>query len=349
MSTARPSVAGEERPAVGGLDVERFVRERRGRWGRLESLLHDVEGLPDHEMGAARLLELVRLYRQTCSDLNEARSYTANPELLARLNELANRGYRVAYRRSHGRRLAGEVARFFSSGAPAAFRRERLFVLAAAGSLLLGSLLGFGAVVADRSNAERLIPEAFFDESPARRVDRIEQGKERIGSIEEASAFGAFLFSHNIQVSFLAFSLGVFGMVGGVAILFYNGVILGAVAATYLLDGVQVFFLAWVGPHGALEIPAIVFGGAAGLRLGHALLSPGPISTGASLRRAFPSVWRMLLTTCLVLVAAGLIEGSFSQFSAKTIPYPLKIGAAAFLFAGLFGYLFLRRIDPEDA
>jgi uncharacterized membrane protein SpoIIM required for sporulation len=336
-------------PGLGGLDLERFLRERKGRWNRFEALLRDVERLPDHEMGKPRLLELVRLYRQTCSDLNQARSYTANPELLGRLNELANRGYRVVYRRSHGRRLGAEVRQFLTTAAPAAFRRERTAVLAATLAFVLGSLLGFGAVLLDRTSGERLVPDAFFTESPAQRVERIEKGEERIGSLEEASAFGAFLFSHNIQVSFLAFSLGALTLVGGVVILFYNGVILGAVAALYLLDGVHVFFLAWVGPHGALEIPAIVFGGAAGLRLGHALLRPGSLSTGASLRRAFPSVWRMLLTTALVLVAAGLIEGSFSQFSAKTIPYPLKIAAAAALFAGLVSYLFLRRLPEEEA
>jgi hypothetical protein len=77
----------EARPA--GLDVERFVRERRTRWQRFDALLREVERLPDHEMGSARLLELVRLYRQTASDLNEARSGTANPQLLSRLNDLA--------------------------------------------------------------------------------------------------------------------------------------------------------------------------------------------------------------------------------------------------------------------
>ena len=328
------------------IELDRFIRERGGRWARLDSLLGEVDRLPDHEMGAARLVELVRLYRQTCSDLNEARSYTANPELLARLNDLANRGYRVVYRRSHGRRLAGETGRFFRTGAPAAFRLERAFVLSAAASLLLGALVGFGAVLADPSNGERLVPEAFFSDSPARRVEKIERGEERIDSLEKAAEFGAFLFSHNIQVSFLAFSLGALTIVGGPAILFYNGAVLGAVAAMYLLDGVGVFFLAWVGPHGALEIPAIVFGGAAGLRLGQALLRPGSLSTGESLRRAFPSVWRMLLMTCLVLVLAGLIEGSFSQLSARTVPYPAKIAAAGALFAALFFYLFVRRVEP---
>jgi uncharacterized membrane protein SpoIIM required for sporulation len=340
----RASAAGAAASAgLGGMDVERFVRERRPRWSRLEALLNDVERLPDHALGVTRLLELVRLYRQTCSDLNEARSYTANRDLLSRLNGLAGRGYRFVYRRSHGERVALEVRRFFETGAPAAFRRERAFVLAAALSFLVGAALGFGAVLADRRNAERLIPQALFTESPKQRVERVESGEERIDSLEKATEFGAFLFTHNIQVSLLAFSLGAVTIVGGAWVLFSNGVLLGAVAASYLLDGVHVFFLAWVGPHGALEIPAILFGGAAGLRLGQALLLPGPLSSGASVRRAFPSVWRMLLTTALVLVVAGLIEGSFSQFSGKTIPYPVKIATAAILFTSLFGYLFGRR------
>lgn len=342
-SPLRPSSA----PVGRGLDVERFVRERRSRWGRFEQILRDVERVPDHEMGAERLLELVRLYRQTCSDLNEARSYTANAELLSRLNSLAGRGYRLVYRRSHGRLILGEVRRFLLHGIPAAFRKERVAVIIATVAFLCGIFVGFGAVVGDRANGKRLVPEEFFSESPRERVERIESGHERIDTLEEASEFGAYLFSHNIQVSFLAFSLGAVSVVGGVWLLFYNGVILGAIGALYVLDGVHVFFMAWVGPHGALELPAIVFAGAAGICMGRALLTPGDLSTGESVRRAFGSVWRMLLGVCLILVVAGLVEGSFSQFTARTVPHELKIALAVALFAGLLFYVFVRRIEEE--
>ena len=43
------------------------------------------------------------------------------------------------------------------------------------------------------------------------------------------------------------------------------------------------------------------------------------------------------------LVVAGLIEGSFSQFSAKTVPYPLKIAVAVALDLGLLADLFVPR------
>src|SRR4029078_170349 len=124
-------------------------------------------------------------------------------------------------------------------------------------------------------------------------------------------------------------------------LLFYNGVTLGAVAAMYALDGVTGFFFAWVGPHGGLEIPAIVFGAAAALVTGRAMLAPGDRTRGAALRESFPDAWRMMAATALILVVAGLVEGAFSQFSSKTSPTALKVSVAAVLFTSLMGYLFV--------
>jgi uncharacterized membrane protein SpoIIM required for sporulation len=323
--------------------VERFVHERSDRWRRLEELLDDADRTSESELGPERIRELVRLYRQAATDLNEARSWTADPELLGRLNALCGRGYRFVYSARREGSLRGQVRRFFAADLPAAFRREARWVAAAAAALLLGTLLGAGAVLLRPTAAADLIPGQFFTESPRQRVAQIEREDERVARVEQAADFGAFLYTHNIQVSFLAFSLSALTLVLGFCYLFWSGLFLGAIAATYYLDGVSVFFLAWVGPHGALELPSIVFAGAAGLVLGRALLLPGDLSRGAAVRAVFPTVWRMMLGVMLLLVAAGLVEGSFSQFSAKTVPYPLKIGVAAVLFISLLGYLFYQR------
>jgi uncharacterized membrane protein SpoIIM required for sporulation len=331
------------------MDLDRFLMTRRAGWARLESLLDLAERGTERALGAATLQEILGLYRQACSDLQEARAGTGNPAVLGRLNDLTGRGYRFVYRRAPGRAVKGALVRFFRRDLPLTFQRERGSVLAAATALVLGAVIGLAAVMADRRHGERLIPEAFFSESPRDRVNRIEKDEERVDSVEEALTFGASLYTHNIKVSFAAFGLGALGLLGGVAILFYNGVILGAVAGMYALDGVSTFFVAWVGPHGALEIPAIVFGGAAGLRAGRALLLPGDLTVGASLRQAFPTVWRMMVGAALILVVAGLIEGSFSQFTARTIPYGVKIGVAGLLFVSLHLYLFLPRRDEVPA
>jgi uncharacterized membrane protein SpoIIM required for sporulation len=324
------------------MNIDRFLSDRRPVWDALDALLARAE---DVELSRAEMQELVGLYRRACSDLNRARTQTANPEILGHLNQHTGRAYRFIYRAGHETQPWPAFVKLLTREIPSAFRRERVAILVAAGAFLLGTLFGSAAILVDPANGERLVPPMFFTESPKERVEKIERGDERIATVEDALLFGASLYTHNIRVAFLAFALGALTIVLGVGILFYNGVLLGAVATLYILDDVSLFFFAWVGPHGALELPAIVFGGAAGLIVGRALLMPGSLSRGASLRRVLPSVWRIIIGVALTLICAGIIEGSFSQFSAKTIPYALKISVAALLFLGLTAYLFLRRTD----
>jgi len=326
------------------MNIERFLSDRRPVWDSLDALLTRADEM---ELSRAQTQELVELYRRTCSDLNQARSYTANPEIIGHLNQLTGRAYRYIYRAARETPVWATFVKLVTREIPAAFRRERLYVLIAASAFLAGTLFGSVAVFLDPANGERLVPPEFFTESPHERVEKIERNEERVDNVEKAALFGASLYTHNIQVSFLAFSLGALTILLGIVILFYNGVILGAIGTLYALDNVSVFFFAWVGPHGALEIPAIIFGGAAGLLAGRALLMPGNLSRGSSLRRVLPSVWRMIIGAALTLVMAGIIEGSFSQFSSKTIPYALKIAVAILLFLGLTTYLFLRRTGEE--
>jgi uncharacterized membrane protein SpoIIM required for sporulation len=213
----------------------------------------------------------------------------------------------------------------------------------AAIALALGAVVGFTAVIRDPAQARALLPDQFFTQSPAARVEKIESGKEPIDTLRKATEFGSFLYTHNIQVSFLTFAAGALTFAGGLLLLFYNGVILGAVAAQYLAEGAGTFFVAWVGPHGALELPSIVFAGAAGLLAGNALLMPGDSGRSAALRDAFPAVFRMLSACAALLVCAGLIEGSFSQLSARSVPYAAKIAVALALFAATCAWLFGRR------
>ena len=322
------------------MDIEQFLSDRRPVWDQLDALLTRAE---ESDLSRTETHEMVELYRRACTDLNRARSYTANPEILGYLNQLTGRAYRYIYRAAHETPVWATFVKLVTREIPAAFRKERLYVILAASAFLFGTMFGSIAVLIEPSNGERLVPPDFFTESPRERVEKIERGEERISNVEQALLFGASLYTHNIKVSFLAFSLGALTIVLGLVILFYNGVILGAIGTMYILDDVPLFFFAWVGPHGALELPAIIFGGAAGLLAGRALLMPGNLSRAASLRRVLPSIWRMIIGAALTLVCAGIIEGSFSQFSSKTIPYELKITVAVLLFIGLMTYLFLRR------
>src|SRR6185436_4927306 len=109
---------------------------------------------------------------------------------------------------------------------------------------------------------------------PRDRVAREEkmQGRQLDG---QKSGFSAQLITNNTRVSIMAMSLGLSWGIGTVTVLFYNGVILGAVIQDYIRDGQGRFLAGWLLPHGVIEIPAILLAGQAGLLLAGALIGWG--------------------------------------------------------------------------
>ena len=91
--------------------------------------------------------------------------------------------------------------------------------------------------------------------------------------------------TNNIQVTLVAFAGGItFGALTVYA-LFFNGLLLGVIGGLAIGAGNGVAFLRLISSHGPLEISCIVVGGIAGLRMGWALIRPGPLRRGTSLRR----------------------------------------------------------------
>src|SRR5688572_29653027 len=126
------------------MNIERFLLDRRPVWESLDALLVRADEV---ELSRGEMQELVELYRRTCSDLNRARSYTANPENLGHLNQLTGRAYRFIYRAAHETPVWSSFVRLVKHEIPAAFRRERLYVAIATAAFLAGTLFGSLAVL----------------------------------------------------------------------------------------------------------------------------------------------------------------------------------------------------------
>src|SRR5438552_10789077 len=131
---------------------------------------------------------------------------------------------------------------------------------------------------------------------------------------------------HNTRVSILTLALGMTWGVETIVMLFYNGIMLVAVAVDYTAAGQTKFLLGWLLPHGAIEIPAILIAGQAGLVLALALIGWGE---RASFRTRLRQVSRDLVTlifgVAVLLVWAGFVEAFLSQYHEPIIPYSLKI------------------------
>jgi uncharacterized membrane protein SpoIIM required for sporulation len=120
------------------------------------------------------------------------------------------------------------------------------------------------------------------------------------------------IFTNNIQVAFFAFAGGVLFALGTVYVLVTNGLLLGGVLGAAQYYGVTPLLLAFISPHGYLELTCIVIAGAAGLMMGDALLRPGLLMRREAVARAARRAVELVMGAAPVLIAAGLIEGFVS-------------------------------------
>jgi uncharacterized membrane protein SpoIIM required for sporulation len=128
--------------------------------------------------------------------------------------------------------------------------------------------------------------------------------------------------------------------IGTILMLFYNGVVLGAIATDYVADGQARFLLGWLLPHGVIEIPAILIAGQAGVLLALALIGRGSrIQLTTRLREASRDVVTLSFGFALLLVWAGFVEAFLSQYHEPVIPYDAKIAFGVIELTLLILYL----------
>lgn len=322
------------------IDLPRFVDEEKPNWQELEKALDRIEREPEWRMSLAELSKFHYLYQRTSAGLARLETFANEPGLRAYLESLVARAYSEIH---ETREPAGKWRpwRWFTEAFPRAFRRRVAAFWLAAGLTVLGSCFGAVALGIDSEAKDVIMPFDGLRGTPTERVKKEESGsRDRLAG--HKSTFAAQLMTHNTQVSIFTMALAITWGIGTSIMLFYNGVILGAVAFDYVRDGQTQFLLGWLLPHGAVEIPSILIAGQAGFVLASALIGWGSrISRRARLREVGPDLMALMLGVAVMLVWAGLVESFLSQYHQPVIPYGLKI-AFGLIEMGALG-LFLAR------
>jgi uncharacterized membrane protein SpoIIM required for sporulation len=329
------------------IDLQRFLADEQPVWAELESLLDRFEDDPGHRLDLEQAKRFHYLYQRTSADLGKLATFNSEPQLRRHVESLVARAYgEIHETRAKPHRLA--PLRWFFVVFPQTFRRHArkfaLSVIATAAGCLFGAL----ALSLDPAAKPVLMPFSHLQGDPNERVAQEEkQAKERdpLGG-DRKTAFSGYLMTHNTRVSIFTLALGVTWGVGTVLMLFYNGVILGAVAADYVAAGQTKFLLGWLLPHGVIEIPAVLVAGQAGLLLAAALIGwrdRQPMA--ARLRAASPDLVTLIGGVAVMLVWAGVVEAFLSQYHQPIIPYEAKIAFGVVEMALL--WLFLAKSGKE--
>ncbi len=272
--------------------------EPRPDLDELDGLLRRAGGRPER-LGPAAVLRLGALYRAAAAELAATRRRaTAGDPGLLRLEDLVTRGRQAVYG-DDGER--GSLRSFFATGYwRTVAERPGLLALAAALLFVPALLTGVWAAT-DPDAALGIVPGEF------------RQAVEPVGdtgmSGEETAAFSSQVLTNNIYVTFLAFAMGMAFGLGTAFVLVYNGAILGAIAGGAIEAGNGVELVEFIAAHGIIELSCIVVAAMAGLRLGSALLRPGPRTRGEALAAEARAAVMVVLGTAPWLVLAGFIEG----------------------------------------
>jgi uncharacterized membrane protein SpoIIM required for sporulation len=315
------------------MDVDRFTRERTAGWEELAELVRAAGSKPQR-LGAESLLRLGRRYRAAAADLALARRLFPGQPITRRLERLVTEARQSVYATEARRR---SLWAFLATGYWQRVReRPRLLLLALA--LLFGPLvLATVWAIDDPAAALGIVPAEF--QSAA------EPGAGEDLAAEDSAAFASAIYTNNIRVTFLAVAGGILLGLGSAALTIFNGGFIGAIVGLTIENGTVDGLLRFILSHGLLELSCIAVSCMAGLRLGWAIVDPGPLTRGASLRREARAAMEIVLGTMPWLVLAGLIEG----FVSPRQP-PLAVAAAiGVVVAAAYWTLLIWRGGPDHA
>ena len=277
-------------------------------WTELDVLLDRVlrrrkAGPGAHEdVSGARV---AALYRRACEQLALARARSYPAYLVDRLERLTADGHQVIYRQ-HAFGIA-RLKAILAVEFPCAVRAQARYVAAAAALFFLPTFV-VGLVV---YNHPDLILSVVSSATVASFEQMYSPAAESIGRVREATTdwmmFG-FYVRNNIGVAFQCFAGGLFAGLGSLFFLAYNGAFSGAIAGYLTERGMAPTFYSFIVTHSAFELTAIVLSGAAGLRIGHALLSPGRLTRRQALVHATQDSAVILYGVVAMLLVAAAIE-----------------------------------------
>ena len=123
----------------------------------------------------------------------------------------------------------------------------------------------------------------------------------------------------------------------------FNGLTIGAVAGHLTGIGYHQPFWSFVIGHGAFELTAITFAGAAGLQLGAALLAPGCRTRAQALRLAAKHGIQLVCGATACLLIAAFVEAYWSSMTLTTPTIKYIVGAALWLLVGAY-FMFAGRV-----
>jgi uncharacterized membrane protein SpoIIM required for sporulation len=288
------------------VDVDAFVAAHRAEWNRLDDLVRRRR-----KLSGAEVDELVSTYQRAATHLSQLRSAGHDPALAAQLSSRLARA-RAAISGAHVPAWRS-VGAFAAVGFPAMAYRARWWWLGTAVISLAVALISGWWIARTPAVQASLLSKS--------QVSSVVNHQFRSYYSQAApSAFAFKVWTNNVLVAAEALIFGVLLGIPTLWVLLQNSLNLGIDGGLLIGHGKTAEFFGLILPHGMLELSAVFLAAAAGLRLGWAVIDPGP----RPCVRALAEEGRATITIALGLIVVLLVSGVIEAF---VTPSPLPTWA----------------------
>ncbi len=297
-----------------------FIRQNSKKWADFERTLADPNRDPDR---------LHDLYIQITDDLSHARTFYPTRSVRAYLNGLGQLIFSDVYKQKKS--PLSKLRYFFTDELPQVIYESRWSFFWAIAFFALSFAIGFFSSMMDESFLKTILGDEYVNMT----VENIKKG-DPMAVYKSSGRFDMTfgIMANNIRVTLVYFILGIFAGVGSVAMMMYNGIMLGAFLQFFSRYNLVAEANLTVWMHGSLEISAIVIGTAAGITMGRGLLFPGTYTRLQAFQMSARRGIKIMVGVIVMLVFAALIEGNLTRHT------ELGMSRGVFIAANLAAILF---------
>lgn len=299
-----------------------WLKKRLPQWRRLEQLLHTQRGRKDQSSEEA--LEFINHYRSMSRDVSLARHVLPGSRITIYLESLLAQANDLIHRRHYPLRL--ELLRFLRDEIPAAVRELYRPIVFSFVIFVLSGLFGWWLV----STYPELV-SLVASEEMIRTVQRGSLWTDDLLNVLPPAFLSVSILTNNIMVTLFAFALGVFYGLGTIYIMGLNGLMLGGVFAFTHQYGMADRLFEFVIAHGMVEISVIILAGAAGMKMGEALIRPGQLTRATAFQQAISKAGKLIALGVPLLIGAGIIEGNISPNHQYDLTVRITVGMCYWL------------------
>lgn len=302
----------------------KFVEQNKEKWQEFEADFRSKN--KDPQLLRARMVQIT-------DDLSYSRTFYKNRSVRIYLNGLAQQIYNNIYKNK--RNFFKSLGQFYTEDIPRIIYHARKELLLAFLILLLTIVIGAFSTAKDPGFASSILSDEYVEMTK----ENIKKG-DPFGVYKDSDSTSMFIqiALNNLRVALILFLFGLLASYGSLAIMIYNGIMLGTFMYFFYSRDLSAEFNLTVWMHGTIEILTMVIETVAGMLLGRGLIYPGTLSR----TKAF-SIWgkrgaMLFMSTIPFIILAAFIESYLTRHTEmpdvlRAIFILLSLGFMLFYFA----------------